>query len=408
VRQVRRVAMLSLHTSPLEQPGAGDAGGMNVYVRSLALELASMGIEVDIYTRASAPGQTETETMAPGVRVIHVPAGPPGKIPKEQLPALMSAFADALNRVRSVLAEEHYDVIHSHYWVSGAAGLLIAGEWKVPLVHTMHTMAKVKNLRLESGERPEPAQRIDGEQRIVDRATRLIANTRTEADELVELYGAQPEAIDVVAPGVDLDVFTPQSREESRASLGFAPDDFHVVFAGRLQRLKGPHILVEAAAELKTRRPDIPLRVSILGSPSGAGDFDLGRIVADLDLADAVSTYSPVAADELAGWFRAADVVAMPSFSESFGLVALEAQACGTPVVAANVGGLPDAVSDGRTGVLIDGHAPRRWSEALESLYDDAERRTGMGRSAALHARAFGWKRTAVLTTQSYRRAVAD
>jgi len=319
----------------------------------------------------------------------------------------MSAFADALNRVRPVLAEEHYDVIHSHYWVSGAAGLMIAGEWKVPLIHTMHTMARVKNLNLGAGQRPEPVQRIDGEQRIVAGADRLIANTRAEADELVELYGARAERIDIVAPGVDLDVFSPQGREESRAYLGVAPDAFHVVFAGRIQRLKGPQVLVQAAAELKARRPDIPLRVSMIGSPSGAEPFDLLEIISEQEMTENVTTHPPVGADSLAQWFRAADAVAMPSFSESFGLVALEAQACGTPVVGAKVGGLPYAVSDGRSGLLVDGHHPQHWADALESLYDDADRRRDMGRAAAVHARAFGWRRTALLTTQSYRRALA-
>jgi len=400
VPQVNRVAMLSLHTSPLEQPGSGDAGGMNVYVRSVAVEMAKMGVEVDIFTRACAPDQPHAVELAPGVTVHHVTAGPRRKVAKELLPKLAGELAEGV--ARSALHGPRFDALHSHYWVSGVAGISLARHWDVPLVHTMHTMARVKNLQLQPGETPEPQVRIHGEQEIVDSAARLIANTTTEADELAAWYGADPESIDVVAPGVDLEVFSPAGRFEARTRHNLRRGEFHVVFAGRIQRMKGPQVLVESAARLRACRPDIPLRVSILGAPSGSEVLDLEAAIRAHGLEGVVQLHPPVAASDLAGWFRSADVVAVPSFSESFGLVALEAQACGTPVLAADVGGLPKAVSSGRTGVLVQGHDPSRWAVELETLYDHRAWRGELGRSAAEHARSFGWRRTAALTTQSY------
>ncbi|MCC3281794.1 MULTISPECIES: D-inositol-3-phosphate glycosyltransferase [Arthrobacter] len=407
--QVNRVAMLSLHTSPLEQPGSGDAGGMNVYVRSVALQMAKMGVEVDIFTRASSPDQPPAVEIAPGAVVRHIPAGPRRQVAKELLPGFIEELSEGIrDAARRLPHRGRYDVLHSHYWVSGVAGLTLSRELETPLVHTMHTMARVKNLQLQPGDRPEPDVRIQGEQDIVDSAARLIANTTTEALELVSWYGARQSAIDVVAPGVDLDVFSPAGRALAKPLHGVRRDEFHVVFAGRIQRMKGPQVLVEAAARLRASRPDIPLRVSILGAPSGSEVLDLEEAVRSAGLQGIVHLHPPVAAGGLAGWFRSADLVAVPSYSESFGLVALEAQACGTPVIAADVGGLPKAVSSGRTGVLVQGHDPARWAAELEALYDHASWRSDLGRSAAVHARSFGWQRTAMLTVQGYAQAADE
>ncbi len=398
--------MLSLHTSPLEQPGTGDAGGMNVYVRSTALELAGVGVDVEIFTREAGEGRPRREVLAEGVVVHHLHAGPRRRIPKEALPGLADTFADAITEVADLLADGHFDVLHSHYWVSGMVGLTLSREMNLPLVHSMHTMAKVKNLRMRTLSAPEPAERIAGEEEIVAGAARLIANTSTEANELISLYGAHPKRVDVVAPGVDLSTFHPGDRAAARAALAFPPEQFHVVFAGRIQKLKGPQVLVAAAAELRRRRPDIPLAVSIIGAGSGSEALALQPLIDAAGLTRDVCLYPPVTAPRLAQWFRSADVVAMPSFSESFGLVALEAQACGTPVVAADVGGLPQAVSDGRSGLLVDSHSATDWADALERLHDDTRLRETLGRGAATHALAFGWQRTALLTAQSYRTAV--
>jgi D-inositol-3-phosphate glycosyltransferase len=406
VSGVRRVAMLSLHTSPLEQPGAGDAGGMNVYVRSTARELARVGIDVEIFTRETGEGRPRREVLPDGVVVHHLHAGPRRRIPKEALPGLKDTFADAITDVADLLADGHFDVLHSHYWVSGIVGLTLSRAMNLPLVHSMHTMARVKNLRMVALGAPEPVDRIAGEQEIVDGAARFIANTSTEASELVSLYGAARDRVDVVAPGVDLATFHPGDRGAARAALAFPPEQFHIVFAGRIQKLKGPQVLVAAVAELRRRRPDISVAVSILGSGSGSEALALQPLIDEAGLTDEVRLYPPVTAAHLAQWFRSADAVVMPSFSESFGLVALEAQACGTPVVVANVGGLPQAISDGRSGLLVNGHAAPAWAEALERLHDDPQLRATLGRGAATHALAFGWQRTALLTAQSYRSAV--
>ncbi|WP_125610282.1 D-inositol-3-phosphate glycosyltransferase [Specibacter cremeus] len=402
MHQIRRVAMLSLHTSPLDQPGGGDAGGMNVYVRSLALQLAAAGVLVDIYTRRTAAGQPDAVPLGRGVTVHHVNAGAFGKLPKESLPELVGRMAAAVSEHVRTLADVPVGVVHSHYWVSGMAGLLVARELDLPLVHTMHTMARVKNRHLPPGQSSEPGVREDGEQHIVTAATRLIANTTAEAAELERHYNGCEQRIDVVSPGVDLAVFKPAFRDRSRQRLGIGPEDFHVVFAGRLQRLKGPHVLVKAAARLRRDRPDIPLRVSILGARSGSDKYDLPQLVRDEGLDDVAAVLPPVDAPTLAEWYRAADVVAMPSSSESFGLVAMEAQACGTPVIATNVGGLPRAVSDGRTGLLVEGRGTASWAEAIASLYDFPQTRVDMGRAASVYAESFGWDRTAAATMASY------
>jgi D-inositol-3-phosphate glycosyltransferase len=405
LHQPLRVAMLSLHTSPLAQPGGGDAGGLNVYVRALALELASAGMDVDIFTRTTGTGgQPTVEEPAPRMRVHNIPAGPAGKVPKEALPRLVGDLVAGI----TAGGAGPFDLIHSHYWVSGLAGLLLASEWKVPLVHTMHTMARVKNQHSAPGQPVEPGRREEGEERIVRGATRLIANTVAEVEELHRHYGADPARIDVVVPGADLRVFRPAFRSRSRSQLGIPPEVFHVVFAGRLQRLKGPHVLIQAAAALKRHRPELPLRLSIVGSSSGADKYDLAQLAQELDVTDRVGFFPPVAAIDLAHWYRAADVVAMPSASESFGLVALEAQACGTPVLATDVGGLPYAVSDGRTGLLVKGRHAKDWARALEALWDDPQTRLDLGRAASVHAESFSWQRTAGLTVESYDRALAS
>jgi D-inositol-3-phosphate glycosyltransferase len=405
---IKRVAFLSLHTSPMEQPGSGDAGGMNVYIRGLASALAENGVEVEIFTRSTDARQPAVEHPDPGVCVHNVLAGPPRKLPKEELPELLHSMVAEIERIRKRQPHGRYDIIHSHYWVSGVAGLELSELWGVPLVHTMHTMAKVKNLLLQSGEKPEPRRREDGEHRIVDGAARLIANTSAEANELVSHYNADFDHIDIAPPGVDLSVFTPAFRSRSRAERGVPPGTFHLLFAGRIQRLKGPQILVKAAALLRERRPDINLKLTILGALSGAKDFNLKSLVTAAGLDDVVTHHPPVGAADLAGWFRSADVVVMPSYSESFGLVALEAQACGTPVVATRVGGLSRAVFDGRTGLLVDGHRAADWAEALEALYDDPATREDMGRAASVHAQSSGWQRTAAITLESYHAAVEE
>ncbi len=410
---VSRVAMVSVHTSPLEQPGTGDAGGMNVYVLELARQLALRGVEVEVFTRRTSSEQPPTVRAADGVTVRHVAAGPYEGLRKEDLPGQLCAFTAGMLHTGARHTEGHYDVVHSHYWLSGQVGWLAADRWDVPLVHSMHTMAKVKNAHLAEGDAPEPSGRVIGEEQVVAAAARLVANTTAERDELVQLYGADPARVAVVPPGVDLATFTPgDGRAAARARMGLPPDAEVLLFVGRLQALKAPDVLVEAAALLLRERPErrSRLRVLVLGGPSGSGTAHphaLTDLVRARGLEDVVQVHPPVPRDLLAEHYRAADVVAVPSHNESFGLVALEAQACATPVAAAAVGGLRTAVADGESGVLVGSHDAAAWARALGALLDDPARRAALGTRAAQRARGFGWDRTAEATLEVYRRARA-
>ena len=412
----RRIAMVSVHTSPLEQPGTGDAGGLNVYVVETAKRLARAGTEVEIFTRATASDLPPIAELAPGVLVRHVTAGPFEGLSKNDLPGQLCAFAAGLMRVEARQEPGWYDLVHSHYWLSGQVGWLAADRWHVPLVHTMHTMAKVKNASVAQGDTPEPVGRVIGEEQVVAAADRLLANTQDEARQLIELYGAAPHRVAVVPPGVDLELFTPGgpgARRAARRRLGLPVDGRLLLFVGRIQPLKAPDVLVRAAAEMIAERPDRrgELMVAVVGGPSGTGlerPEELQRLVHELDLGGVVQFSPPAARAELADWYRAADLVVVPSYSESFGLVAVEAQACGTPVVAARVGGLVTAVRDGETGLLVDSHDPREWARVLGRLLDDDPRRRRMQAAAVRHAAGFGWEATVEDTLRVYAAAVHD
>jgi D-inositol-3-phosphate glycosyltransferase len=408
----RRVAVLSVHTSPLDQPGTGDAGGMNVYVTEVATRLARRGVEVDVFTRATSGDLPPSVEMAPGVTVRHVTAGPFQGLAKEDLPGQLCAVANGVLRVEAMQPEGYYDLVQSHYWLSGQVGYLAAERWKVPLVHAMHTMAKVKNLTLADGDRPEPEGRIIGEQQVVDASDRILANTEAEARQLIDLYGASPSRVAVVHPGVDLDVFTPVGRDQARARVGLRRDAVVLLFVGRIQPLKAPDVLVRAVAAMVARTPSLrsSLQVVVCGGPSGSGlehPHALQELAISLGVADLVLFVPPVDRVRLADWYRAADICVVPSYSESFGLVAVEAQACGTPVVAARVGGLPTAVADGVSGALVDGHDPEEWAARLCATVADREALTRMSQAAVGHAARFGWDATTDSTLEVYRDALA-
>lgn len=413
-RRPRRVAMLSVHTSPLHQPGTGDAGGMNVYIVELAKQLAARDVQVEIFTRATTGALPPTVQLAPGVLVRHIDAGPYEGLAKEELPAQLCAFTHGVTQAWAGHRPGHYDLVHSHYWLSGQVGWLASERWGVPLVHTMHTMAKVKNAALAEGDTPEPPARVIGETQIVAAADRLIANTAEEAEELVRHYDAVPSATAVVHPGVNLGRFRPaDGRAAARARLGLPQHALIPLFAGRIQPLKAPDILLRAVAQLVREDPALrrELLVPVVGGPSGSGlakPEGLQKLAARLGIADLVRFRPPVGQEELADWYRAASVLVMPSYSESFGLVAVEAQACGTPVVAASVGGLPVAVRDGVSGFLIDGHDPGEYARALRRFVDDPTRADRMGAAAARHARRFGWSATAATTVDVYTDALQE
>ena len=409
----RRVAMLSVHTSPLDQPGTGDAGGMNVYVVELSKRLADLDVQVEIFTRATSSDLPPLVELVPGVTVRHVVAGPFEGLSKQELPGQLCTFAREVLRTEARRDQGWYDLVHSHYWLSGQVGALARDRWGVPLVHSMHTTAKVKNLALAAGDLPEPSARLIGEEQVVQAADILIANTEDEAGQLIGLYDAEPDRVVTVHPGVDLGVFRPQDEVGVRAALNIPKDAVVLLFAGRIQPLKAPDVVLYASAELLRREPALRDRliVPLVGGASGSG-LEHPRALSDLahrlGVSDVVRFVEAVDQRVLASWFAAASVVVVPSYNESFGLVAIEAQACGTPVVAAAVGGLTTAVRHGRTGLLVQGHRPADYTDAIQRLIDDETARSVMGLAGIEQARSFGWHDTALRTLNAYRLAMVS
>lgn len=394
-----------VHTSPLEQAGTGDAGGMNIYVIETAKRMAAVGVHVDIFTRKIDATQPDIVEYEKGIRIIHLDL--PVGIKKEDIPSLIPAMAeDFKNKIKG----QGYQVIHSHYWISGKVAMPAAKEFGIPLVHTMHTMARVKNASLAEGENAEPMIRVQGETQIVEAAQALIANTDAEAASLVGLYDACPDNVAVVMPGVDLYNFTP-NRKDARKHLGIDPKKLVISFVGRIQPHKGPEVLIRAIQEMMTHNPEfrVDLLVLITGGVSGVKnneDIRLRELVNWLKLDDVIKFLEPISRDKLPDLYRSSDLVCVPSYSESFGLVALEAQACGTPVVASAVGGLRTAVADGISGVLVDGHNPRAWSSVIARLLMEPQRRILLSMGAVEHASHFGWDRTARGTLDVYDRLI--
>jgi D-inositol-3-phosphate glycosyltransferase len=345
--------------------------------------------------------------MAPGVQVRHITAGPFEGLSKEELPSQLCAFTNGVLRAEAAHPPGYYDLIHSHYWMSGQVGWLARERWGVPHVHTPHTLAKVKNRLIAAGDRPEPKARVIGEEQVVAESDRLVANTRFEAQDLASYYDADPTKLAVVQPGVDLDRFRPGPADAARARLGLPARGQIVSFVGRIQPLKAPDVLISALASLRSE--DVTL--VICGGPSGSGlerPTALIELAESLGVAGSVRFLPPKTGPALADLYRASDLVAVPSHNESFGLVALEAQACGTPVVAAAVGGLVTAVQDGVSGVLVDGHDPHDWAHVLAKLLHSPNRRLQLSVGAVRHANNFSWDRTAGGLLRVYREAVTE
>jgi D-inositol-3-phosphate glycosyltransferase len=409
----RRVATISVHTSPLDQPGTGDAGGLNVYVVEVSKRLAAFGIEVEIFTRATSRDLPPVVELDPGVLVRHVTAGPYEGLSKEDLPGQLCAFTTGVLRAEAMQEPGWYDLVHSHYWLSGQVGWRAKERWGVPLVHSMHTLAKVKNAWLADGDTPEPVSRAIGEAQVVDAADRLVANSVEEARQLVTFYGADPDRVVTVNPGVDLDLFRPGRRGRARRALGLPADAVVLLFVGRIQPLKAPDVLLRAAARMVEADPSLRRRlvVAVVGGPSGSGlasPEHLHKLAASLGIGDLVRFAPPVPQHELTTWYRAADVTVVPSYNESFGLVAVESQACGTPVVAAAVGGLRTAVHHGVSGVLVDGHDPDDYARVLRRLVDEPALREALGRGAVANAATFGWSATAARLVDVYGQALTQ
>jgi len=387
---MRRLAVLSLHTSPLAQPGQGDSGGMNVYVRELVSALAQAGVEADVFTRRWDDASPEIVEVEPGFRVVHVEAGPP-TLAKEQLPDVVDLFADGVRDHLRDLGD--VDALHANYWLSGVAGHRLKHELDLPLVSTFHTLARVK---AETGD-PEPERRVAAEADVIGCSDAILASCVAEADQLERLYGADPERIELVAPGVDHAFFSPGDRLGARTALrhldlGSGPV---LLFVGRIQPLKGLDVAVRALAQLG--RPEA--RLVVVGGASGAEGADeldrIHKLVAELGVAEQVRMVDPVPHHLLSTYYRAADVVLVPSRSESFGLVALEAAACGTPVVAAAVGGLRTLVEHGRTGFLVEGRDPSSFASYTEQVLGSEALAAELSQAAARRARGYTWSTAA-------------
>lgn len=408
---LNQIALLSVHTSPLDQPGVGDAGGLNVYVVETAKRLAQQGIAVDIFTRrTSSTVKTET-ALFDGVLVKQITAGPFEGLTKQSLPSQLCALSAGVLREEAIQKEGHYQLIHSHYWLSGQVGWVASERWNVPLVHSMHTMAKVKNTTLALGDTPEPNEREIGEQQVVDAATQLIANTEAEAQDLINLYSAEKNRISVVNPGVDLELFSPGDQDAARKELGIPNDAIVFSFVGRVQPLKAPDVLVKAAHQFILEYPNLRNRVRIIicGGLSGTGlekPNALISLVKELELTDLVIFLPPSTRESLATLYKASTVLAVPSYSESFGLVAVEAQACGTPVIATNVGGLRTTVSDNKSGLLVNGHDPRTWAQALAQVVLNETELARLKLGAREHALNFSWDKTVAGLISVYEKAL--
>ncbi len=390
-----RVAVISLHTSPLDQPGTGDSGGMNVEIRALAERLGARGVAVDIFTRCAGRSGPEVEVVGPLARVVQVPAGPCAEVDKLDLPALVPDFAESLVRRATELGP--YDLVHAHYWLSGPAGIAAARRWEVPLIASFHTLAEVKNLAAAGAGVREPLARVVGERRVIEAADRVLAPTRQDARALIELYGADPERVRVVPPGVDRTVFFARDRGEARSRLGLGGGPV-LLFVGRLQELKGPDLAIRAFAQAVRQGSLREATLLIVGGPSGTEGGSilqrLKRVAADEGVLDRLLFAPPVPHEELSWVYSAADMLLMPSRSESFGLAALEAQACGVPVIASRVGGLRTAVRHGASGYLVEGRDPRAYASRILAILDSPPLAARLGRGAVGHAARFPWDAT--------------
>lgn len=393
-RGPRRIAVVSMHTSPTASLGQNANGGLNVYVREVATAFSDRGIATDVFTRRQSPDEPSVEHLAEESRVIYLPAG--NGLDKYSLFAEVGPFS---RRIAEFARREGvaYDFLFSHYWLSGEVACLLRPTLAPRWAHVAHTLGLVKNRALATGAQPEPASRIRVEGEIAREADLLIASTEEESADLINLYGADPEHVYVVPPGVDLSMFQPIDRAEARGKIGYGEGRL-LLFVGRLERLKGVDIAIRALALLRDRAHD-DVRLLILGEDSTeGGESEMSRLKAVASAAgvrDRVDFLGSVAHHELPYFYSAADVLVMPSYSESFGLVGLEAQACGRPVVGSNVTGLRSVIRDEVSGYLIEGPDPAAYAERIGRLLDNPELARQMGLRGRLLAQRFSWTRTA-------------
>ena len=391
---IGRVAFLSMHTSPLDLPGAGDAGGMNVYIDEMATALVGRGVEVTVFTRRTDPASPGVMETPHGYRVVHVEAGPPERLPVPSLVDWVGEFAQKVTgAIMNESSESPTDVVHSHYWLSGWAGLIVKQATGLPLANSFHTLGRVKDATRRPGQPPEPLSRIAAEREVIVRSDCVIASTEYESFELIDYYGADPSRLCVNPPGVDLDLFGPGDARQERHRLGLE-DRPTVLFVGRIQALKGLDVAVEAVGMLREHLAEVSM-VVVGGASGPSGDAERRMIegkVRRLGLEGIVSWWGVQPHHRLPVFYRAADVLVVPSRSESFGLVAAEAQATGLPVVAANVGGLRFVVEDGVSGILVDGWDPADYSKALLRILESSSLREQLAAGSRRSGRRYGWE----------------
>lgn len=397
-----RVAFVSMHTSPAERPGTADAGGMNVLISALALALGARGVEVEFVTRRSDPAQADVVDLAPNVRLHHVPAGPPSPLPKSVIHHHIDEFRDGLATLGP------FDIVHSHHWMSGVAALPLARGWGIPHVMTYHSVAAHPNSPLRDGEPPEAPDRLPGEVLCAEQSDLVIAVSHHEAAVVIGRCNADPERVAIVRPGVDVDMFRPSTPAEAgwTPAAGIRPG--YAVFAARLQPLKAPDVAIAAIAGVPAdTRPDLVV-VGQASEDFAGYESDLHRLVRDSGLEGRVHFLPGQDRESLAQIVRNASVMLVPSHSETFGMIALEASASGIPVLAAAAGGLTEAICDGRTGVLVPSHDPDAWGRALESLLCDDALRDRLGSAGRERALTMTWPIVAEKTLAAYRRVLED
>jgi len=412
-----RIAMLSVHACPLAKLGGRDSGGMNVYVRELARELAKRGVEIDVFTRWREPDDPRIQTLAPGARVIHIPSGPVRYIPKLEV---YERIGDFTAQVADHIEAEgrSYDLIHSHYWLSAVVARDLARRWSLPRIQMFHTLGLVKREVMDEDIDGESEARIAVEREAARESDGLVAASEIEASELMQLYGADPERICVVPCGVDPDVFRPMRQADARAALGRDQCERLVLFVGRIEQIKGIDVLLESLGLLFGKRPDLRSEICLLvvGGALDPGDdapetekvLELRRLVHEHRMEDNVDFVGSLDQPRLAQWYAAADVCAVPSLTESFGLVALESMACGTPVVATRVGGLQTVVQHGESGLLVPAGDHRALAEAIERVLTDHRLRMHLAHGARERAELFTWSRVGDGIESLYQRVLAE
>ncbi len=408
---ISSVAYVAMHSSPLLQAGVGDAGGMNVYLDRLSRTMASRGVDVTVFTRRADPDAPVVTEVTSGYRVVHMEAGPVAPLPIAQMVGLVDEFADGVldwitrrNRV--------FDLVHSHYWLSGRSGLRLKDTLGIPLANSFHTLGKVKDASRHPDEGESSRERLATEQHVITSSDCVIASTPFEFDNLLEHYRAAPERLCVSAPGVDHDVFHRGDKQEARTRLGLGNDQI-VLYVGRIQPHKGTRVAVESFANLidSRSRSDTAVHLHIIGGASGAlGESELHacrRLIDQRQIGGMVRFFAPQPHAELAWHYRAADVVVVPSLSESFGLVAAEAQACGTPVIASNIGGLPYVVNASESGLLVDNQDTMAFATAIAAILDHPSFAERLSDGAVAFSQRFSWETTATRLLELYEGIIA-